>query len=86
MWNESPKIPSDSIIFINAQINFTSNNTSYNQIRISQNIRKIIIYGEGIAVYSQIFGWADEAYRTITFETEPTGDLLDYLDVNATKQ
>lgn len=86
LWNESPKIPSDSIVSIDAQINFISNNTSYNQIKISQNTRKIIKYGEDTIVYSQIFGWADEAYRTITFESEPTGDLLDYLNTNATKQ
>lgn len=31
-------------------------------------------------------GWRNEAYRTITFETTPTGDLLAWLQANGTKQ
>lgn len=31
-------------------------------------------------------GWVNESYRTITFETEPTGDLLTWLQANATPQ
>lgn len=31
-------------------------------------------------------GWRNEAYRTITFETTPTGDLLTWLQANGTKQ
>ncbi len=30
--------------------------------------------------------WTNEAYRTITFEEEPTGDLLTWLQANATQQ
>lgn len=30
--------------------------------------------------------WKKEAYRTITFEEEPTGDLLAFLEANATPQ
>lgn len=30
--------------------------------------------------------WTDEAYRTVTFESEPTGDLLTWLTNNAVKQ
>lgn len=70
---------------IKSQINFISNNISYNQIIISANTKKLITYGNDTVVYSQ-FGWTDEAYRTITFESEPTGDLLDYLNENAVKQ
>jgi len=29
--------------------------------------------------------WIDEAYRTVTFETAPTGDLLTWLEANAVK-
>ncbi len=32
-----------------------------------------------------IGGWEDEAYRTITFDTAPTGDLLTWLQANAVK-
>lgn len=31
-------------------------------------------------------GWRNEAYRMITFETTPTGDLLTWLQANGTKQ
>ena len=31
-------------------------------------------------------GWANDAYRTITFDEEPTGDLLTWLEANATPQ
>lgn len=31
-------------------------------------------------------GWVDNAYKTVTFFTSPTGDLLTWLQVNGTKQ
>lgn len=31
-------------------------------------------------------GWKAEKYRTITFEEEPTGGLLAFLEANATPQ
>ena len=37
-----------------------------------------------IEVYNN--GWTNQAYRTVTFETAPTGDLLAWLEANATKQ
>lgn len=30
--------------------------------------------------------WTNQAYRTIIFDEEPTGDLLTWLQRNATKQ
>lgn len=30
--------------------------------------------------------WTNEAYRTITFDEEPTGDLLTWLQANAVQQ
>lgn len=32
------------------------------------------------------FSWTKEVYRTITFDTPPTGDLLTWLKANATPQ
>ena len=32
------------------------------------------------------FFWENQAYRTITFSTPPTGDLLTWLQANGTKQ
>lgn len=44
---------------------------------------------DGSYVYNtsgSITGWHNEAYRTITFLEEPTGDLLTWLTANGTKQ
>lgn len=44
---------------------------------------------DGSYVYNtsgSITGWHNEAYRTITFLEEPTGDLLTWLQANGTKQ
>lgn len=37
---------------------------------------------------SQVYGinWTNEAYRTLVFDEEPTGDLLTWLNTNGTKQ
>ena len=45
--------------------------------------------GDGaLEVYSEYdgSGWKNQAYRTITFATAPTGDLLMWLQANGTKQ
>ena len=33
-----------------------------------------------------VFEWNNEAYKTLVFDTPPTGDLLTWLQANATKQ
>lgn len=35
-------------------------------------------------VYTRKNGWVNEDYRTVTFDEEPTGDLLTFLQANAT--
>lgn len=40
----------------------------------------------GLRSNGTIFEWNDQKYRTITFEEEPTGDLLAFLEANATPQ
>ena len=42
--------------------------------------------GGSFAAYRGTGVWVDEAYRTLTFETAPTGDLLTWLQANGTKQ
>lgn len=37
-------------------------------------------------VYHIPRGWANQAYRTVAFETAPTGDLRAWLEANAVKQ
>ena len=51
-----------------------------------------ILYGDAIHYLAydkeQVYlgGWSNQAYRTITFDTPPTGDLLTWLQANGTKQ
>lgn len=41
----------------------------------------------GAIATAWLFGrWANQAYRTVTFETPPTGELLTWLQANAVKQ
>ena len=71
-------------------INFTSNNTNYSQLNINapSGVQRELYYGpiSGTFVYDFPGGWIDEAYKTIVFETAPTGTLLDWLQANGTKQ
>lgn len=43
-------------------------------------------YTQKLALYTNLDGWSKQEYRTITFEEEPTGDLLTFLQANATPQ
>lgn len=78
------------------KINFTSNNKKYSEIQFLYDT------DDGIAVWywntagsdydipyndmGSPKGWSNIAYKTITFETAPTGDLLTWLQANGTKQ
>ena len=74
-------------------INFTSNGKSYSMIKIEYGTggepTPYLLFDSDIIYYvpsSNNIVWTDEAYRTITFETAPTGDLLAWLQANATLQ
>lgn len=45
-----------------------------------------IFYGTTAVYYHAVGGWETPAYKTITFETAPTGELLTWLQSNGTKQ
>lgn len=66
---------------------FTSNGKSFYSIAVSSSITS---YGEkmggNVIVYTRSSGWSNEAYRTIVFDTSPSGDLLTWLQANGTKQ
>lgn len=71
--------PTTNILFI-------SNGTQYSKISNSGGITASILY-DTTEVYSYEFQtWTNTAYRTLTFDTAPTGDLLAWLEVNGTKQ
>ena len=42
--------------------------------------------GVRYAIYTDAGGWEKDVYRTITFDEEPTGDLLTWLEANGTRQ
>jgi len=80
--------------YLNFTITFTSNNTVYRKLYSADYgggyyyFFYYVDYNEGPLVYSIIpgnKGWLDEAYRTITFNTAPTGSLLTWLQANAVK-
>lgn len=72
-------------------INFISNNQNFSLFSIKKTDSgftpgKSILY-DNLTVFSEAtMSFIDVAYRTITFETAPTGDLLTWLQANAEKQ
>lgn len=89
--NESPNAPSSNI---DVSIDFQSNNENFKSInipRLPQFARDGIIYynidGNAVIAYDgNTSSWANNAYRTLTFETAPTGTLLTWLQTNGVKQ
>lgn len=80
---------------IDVTVNFVSNNLSYTRLEFytTMTIRSLIYYGASTdTVFHFDFElggvpeWTNDAYRTITFSTAPTGALLTWLQGNATKQ
>lgn len=79
--------------FATTQISFTSNGRKFTSIGAndSSGIAMILYYDSTeIAGYDpgleQQYSFDDDAYRTITFATPPTGALLSWLQTNATKK
>lgn len=81
--NETVDIPTTTQTY---QINFTSNNTTFSTFHLIYESK----FSQGInydSTFVYIAGlWQRDAYRTITFATPPTGDLLTWLQANGTKQ
>lgn len=72
-------------------ISFTSNGNTYAALRLQGTsntyiggFNAIVLY-DTTTVYDSA-DWVNESYRTITFNTAPTGDLLTWLEANGTKQ
>lgn len=83
VWNEHPYFD-DNYSFDN--ISFTSNNKLYTSIKIYTGVLMKMYYDDDMAYNLEVNTWYNEAYRTITFSTAPTGDLLTLLQANAVKQ
>lgn len=85
LLNETPTItPAQDNTY---SIAFTSNNTTYSTFKILYPIGNTGIYYDSTKVYNgDNITWANIAYRTVKFDTAPTGDLLTWLQNNGTKQ
>lgn len=68
-------------------VNFTSNGNSYSTFayNFSSPLEAYLVY-DSTNVYDTNSYWTNTAYKTITFDTAPTGDLLAWLQANGTKQ
>lgn len=88
--NETPDVGFRT--YIAETINFISNNVQFKELTIEgfqampdYNIRYYTDNWNYTGVYD-MESWTDQAYRTVTFETAPTGVLLTWLQANAVKQ
>lgn len=75
---------------VDTEINFTSNGTAFVYFRVG--LPEIYYctstqpFSGYVTVYNGNSGWTNEAYRTVVFDTAPTGNLLIWLQANGTKQ
>lgn len=65
-------------------VNFTSNGLSFSSIGVSVNMRRQVLYDS--TVVKAFDAWTSQAYRKLTFDAPPTGDLLTWLQANGVKQ
>ena len=81
-------------VFATTQISFTSDGQKFTSIGAAYDAGSFVIlrYDNGeVAGYDTaggdvVYEFYDDAYRKLTFDTPPTGDLLTWLQSNATKQ
>lgn len=70
-------------------VNFVSNEMTFNSLRLESNKLKNLYYGSELAYAEDPVGgatWYDQNFRTVIFMTAPTGDLLAWLEANGVKQ
>lgn len=77
----------------NYTISFVSNNVEYKSVSWGRQVIGGMSYnadedGSGQTVVYDFYDetWKNQAYRTIAFLESPSGDLLTFLQANATKQ
>ena len=83
--NKSPDVSTGMLV----TINFTSNGESFDQFQVDAAMPGIIYLknGYGLGYQYDSSSWSfGEAYRTVVFETVPTGELLTWLQANAVPQ
>ena len=80
--------------FATTQISFTSNGQKFTSIGAAYDAGSFVILrydnnevaGYDTAVGDIVYGFYNDAYRKLTFDTPPTGALLTWLQANATRQ
>lgn len=75
---------------VDTEINFTSNGTAFVYFRVGTPeiyyCTSTNQFSGYVTVYNRNSGWKNEAYRTVVFDTAPSGNLLTWLQANGTKQ
>jgi len=88
-WVFQEDMSSKTVSRKNFDARFTCDNSMYTGIDyqsiLTRTYVRYVSDSGDVTVYSTN-GWKQESYRTITFEEEPTGDLLTWLQANATPQ
>lgn len=85
VFNEVPSLTGNATAW---PVNFVSNGKAFTELtKTTRNIRyKETTLATIVVVYTvSTAAWSDENYRTVTFEEAPSGTLLEWLTVAATK-
>lgn len=90
-FNSTVNSPASTLTILYA--NFTSNGTKFKAFNcdvLAGALNLSYLYLNQDASHTQLnvyyYNWQNEAYRTVTFDEAPSGDLLTWLQANATPQ
>ena len=86
-WLLNEQLTIDETVTYN--VNFVSNQMAFNSLRLESAKLKNLYYGSELAYAEDPVGgatWYDNNFRTVQFETAPTGDLLAWLQANGVDQ
>lgn len=70
-------------------VNFVSNEKAFNSLRLEHGKLENLYYDSELAYAKDPVGgatWYDQGFRSVKFETAPTGDLLAWLQANGVNQ
>lgn len=84
----------NSTVLAKTMVNFISDGIrQFTGLKYQGGVISELLYYTNDSDYEQVYSkpaaespWADDSYRTITFATAPTGNLLTWLQANGTKQ
>lgn len=87
---DTAPVDAASLTLATTNISFTTNNEKATSIGIVQDVSIVMLIYGGVDVAAQFdlgasasFEWYNEAYKTLEFDTAPTGELLAWLQKNA---